>query len=76
MSASTSCGHAAELALVHRAITGCEQMQQTTSLFDHLVGGREQFVRHVLLWAKKIASSKTSTASTGLLTIAEKALGA
>jgi hypothetical protein len=26
------------------AITGCEQLQQSASLFDHLVGDREQVV--------------------------------
>jgi hypothetical protein len=28
------------------AITGREQMQQTTSLFDHLVGDAEQLIWH------------------------------
>jgi hypothetical protein len=29
-----------------RAITGREQMQQTTSLFDHLVGDADQLIWH------------------------------
>ena len=29
------------------ATSGCEQPQQTNSLFDHLVGAREQRRRHV-----------------------------
>src|SRR3974390_2454366 len=31
---------------VHHIMSGCEQSQQTSSLFDHLVGGGEQRWRH------------------------------
>src|SRR6516164_437987 len=43
---STSGHQSPRLSWPVSAITGCEQLQQTTPLFDHLVGGNEQLVRH------------------------------